>query len=146
METEQSIKILVIDDDESALDLIEFILSAAGYSIETASSLEEVRAQYDPAEFQLILCDIQLPDGSGMDYLKEVQKQQVPVPIIMITNYGSLQRVEHALKLGAYAFISKPVRKEHLLKVVKYVLEKGRMSWEQIVSEENIYSYFPPPA
>lgn len=146
MSEESKEKILVIDDDESVLEVAELILKNDGYEVSAANSVQAGLKLVQSDHFILILCDIRLPDESGMDFLMQVKDIQEDLPVIMITNFGSLQGVEEALKLGAKGFISKPLRAERILEIIKKVLAGEAMTWEKIISEENIYSYFVPPA
>jgi len=146
MSKESKGKILVIDDDESLLELAEVILQKAGYRVTAAESVHEALALAQSEDFILALCDVRLPDASGMEFLAQIQEIKKDLPVIMMTNFGSLQGVEEALSLGAKAFITKPLRSERILKIIQAVLAGETMSWEKIISEENIYSYFSPPS
>ncbi|MBN2092511.1 response regulator [candidate division KSB1 bacterium] len=139
-------KFLILEDDENVLEFLKFILEAQGDTVTEARTVQEGVSKIKTAVFDLVVCDVRLPDASGMDFIKQNKSQLGDTPVLMMTSFGSLQGVEQALKLGASAFISKPLRKEHFLKMVEYVLGGNSMSWDQIVSGENIYSYFPPPA
>ena len=139
-------KFFILEDDDNVLEFLKFILEAQGDIVTEARTVQEGIAKIKTAVFDLVICDVRLPDASGMDFIKQNKSQLGDTPILMMTSFGSLQGVEQALKLGANAFISKPLRKEHFLKMVEYVLSGNSMSWDQIVSGENIYSYFPPPA
>ncbi|MBN1351423.1 response regulator [candidate division KSB1 bacterium] len=145
MSTESKGKILVIDDDESVIEQATMILQHEGYEISTANTVHDALELVQSEDFLLALCDIRLPDASGMEFLSKIREQSKP-DVIMMTNFGSLQGVEEALNLGAKGFISKPLRAERIVKIVKSILAGETMTWEKIISEENIYSYLPPPA
>lgn len=144
MSIETKGKILVIDDDEAVLELAGAILKKAGYEVTKTDTVKAALELAHSEKFNLALCDLRLPDASGMDFLVKL-RQENAFPVVIMTSFGSLHGVEEALKLGAKGFISKPLRSEHLLKIIKDVLAGKSMSWEKIISEENIYSYFPPP-
>lgn len=146
MEKKSGRNFLILEDDENVIEFLKFILEAQGETVTEARTVQEGVQKIKSNEFDLVICDVRLPDASGMDFLKQNKSQLSNTPVIMMTSFGSLQGVEEALKLGAKAFISKPLRKEHFLKTVDFVLGGNSMSWEQIVCSENIYSYFPPPA
>lgn len=139
-------KVLVIDDDQNLLELIRALLEPAGFEVVTATTIAAGVAQLQTQTVALIISDIRLPDNSGLTFLQQLMHAENKVPVIMMTNFGSLQGVEMALKYGAKGFISKPLRKDHFLAVVRMVLNGESMTWEQIVNEEKIYTYFPPPA
>ncbi len=139
-------KVLVIDDDQNILELIRAILEPAGFEVVSATTIAAGVAQLQSQTVALIISDIRLPDNSGLIFLQQLMLAENKVPVIMMTNYGSLQGVEMALKYGAKGFISKPLRKDHFLAIVRMVLNGESMTWEQIVNEEKIYTYFPPPA
>jgi DNA-binding NtrC family response regulator len=146
MNAETTQKVLVIDDDLNVLELIRCILEQAGFEMVPAASVVAGVSQLQTQAVDLIISDIRLPDSSGLAFLQQLMLEENKIPVIMMTNFGSLQGVETALKYGAKGFISKPLRKDHFLEIVRLVLNGKSMTWEQIVSEEKIYTYFPPPA
>jgi len=101
--------ILIVDDEENALQNISAFLEPKGYEIITATNLGEARACLKRGEPDIVLLDVQLPDGYGPDLLEETMHYPVRPPIILITAYGEIEMAVEAMKKGAHDFIQKPV-------------------------------------
>ncbi|MCP4037438.1 MAG: sigma-54-dependent Fis family transcriptional regulator, partial [bacterium] len=104
-----------------------------GYDVRTAVSVEEARGLLGSRTFDLVLCDILMPDGNGLELLKEIKAQTSGTAVIMMTAYASNKSAVEAMKLGAYNYISKPFNVEELTVVAAGALEKTGLE------EENVY-------
>ena len=118
-------KILVIDDEESNLLAMDKILSAEAYSVvcakQAAIAISLVRKQH----FDLVLTDLRMPGVGGMEFLRSLRKTHPQLPVVMLTAYGTVSDAVEAMKLGALDFVSKPIRRETLLKCVQDCLQKS---------------------
>ncbi len=101
--------ILIVDDEENALRNISAFLSPKGYEIITATKLAEARAVLQRGEPDIVLLDVQLPDGYGPDLLEETLHLPNRPPIILITAYGEIEMAVEAMKNGAHDFLQKPI-------------------------------------
>jgi len=101
--------ILIVDDEENALRNISAFLSPKGYEIITATKLAEARAALQRGEPDIVLLDVQLPDGYGPDLLEETSHLPNRPPIILITAYGEIEMAVEAMKNGAHDFLQKPI-------------------------------------
>lgn len=101
--------ILIVDDEENALRNISAFLEPKGYEIITATTLGQARTSLERGEPDIVLLDVQLPDGYGPDLLEETLHYPVRPPIILITAYGEIEMAVEAMKNGAHDFIQKPV-------------------------------------
>ena len=123
-----SLRLLVVDDEEAARYGIKRALEAFGHEIEEAESAERARALMRDRKFDLLLLDVNLPGISGLEFLKEVQtesensKTEAPL-VIIITAHGSERLAVQAVKSGAYDYISKPFELDDLRLVVKNAFE-----------------------
>ncbi len=126
-------RLLVVDDEESLAEFLRLLFEKEGYDVHTAISVEEARAQLIERTFDLVLCDILMPDGNGLDLLKEIKEQNPHIAVIMMTAYASNKSAIEAMKLGAYNYISKPFNVEELIVVAAGALEKTGLE------EENVY-------
>lgn len=106
--------ILVIDDDKQILELLKMFVEANGCSALTESSAEKGLAMIRKKEFDMVLLDIMLPDGNGLEVLKNIQKISPKVPVIMITGGNDIEVAEECLKIGAADYITKPFDFEYL--------------------------------
>ncbi|MFC1585150.1 sigma-54-dependent transcriptional regulator [Fibrobacterota bacterium] len=111
-------KIMIVDDDLSLLRVIDHHLTGAGHNTTAISKPKEAVELLDKEQFDIILCDMKMPDISGMDILKKVHQRDADVVFIVITGYPTVEEAVEAMKLGAFDFIQKPVDKTHLLRVI----------------------------
>jgi DNA-binding NtrC family response regulator len=101
--------ILIVDDEENALHNLSAFLEPQGYEILTAMTLEEARSCLERGEPDIVLLDVQLPDGYGPDLLEETVNYPIRPPIILITAYGEIEMAVEAMKNGAHDFLQKPI-------------------------------------
>ena len=119
--------ILVVDDEESLRFTFGRFLTLAGHRVVTAGSCEEARERIGRGEFDLILMDVSLPDGSGLDLLEEIRRGCPDCPVIVITAYPSVETARDTLRMGAFDYIAKPVRQRTVMESVNQALrQKGR--------------------
>jgi DNA-binding NtrC family response regulator len=116
--------ILVIDDEEPILDSLRLNLAHTGYTISTAKSGEEGIILFDNGDFDLVLCDLQLPDMSGNDVLKKLKEKRPSVEVIIISGYGSVANAVEATKAGAFHFVEKPFEFDALHVLIERALER----------------------
>ncbi|MEJ2183403.1 MAG: sigma 54-interacting transcriptional regulator [Nitrospirota bacterium] len=134
-------KILVVDDEEGIRLTFGDFLIEGGYEVAAASSLTDALEHVREKSFDIFLVDIILPDGSGVELLKRIKGSEPKAPVIMITGEPGIETASEAVRLGAYDYIAKPVRKDTLLRVARTALrykesvdreEKYRLNMEAI--------------
>ncbi|MDH4273195.1 MAG: sigma-54 dependent transcriptional regulator, partial [Candidatus Aminicenantes bacterium] len=130
--------ILIIDDEKSLLDLLSVVLKKEGYRVKTLLAPTKVFELMDKEDFDLLICDIKLPQISGMEVLKYVRENRPGMPVIMITAYGSLKQAVEALKAGAIDYILKPFDVDELKIIIAQELEKRRLKEENILLKRNL--------
>ena len=101
--------ILVVDDEPDLRTLYELTLLREGYRVETAGNLAEARAQLQVCRFDVLITDMRLPDGLGMELLRDIRDQRRRERTIVITAYGSADNAVEALRCGAFDYLTKPV-------------------------------------
>ena len=106
--------ILIIDDDPEILELLTAFLKQNESDVVSEPNAEKGLAQARKQEFDIILLDIMLPDGDGVDVLKNMHRIAPKTPIIMITGGSDLDLAKECLKLGAVDYITKPFDFEYL--------------------------------
>jgi DNA-binding NtrC family response regulator len=122
--------ILIVDDEENALRNISAFLEQKGYEIITATTLAQARSSLQRGEPDIVLLDVQLPDGYGPDLLEETLHYPIRPPIILITAYGEIEMAVEAMKNGAHDFIQKPVEFLNLEKSIQRANEVVKMRKE----------------
>ena len=115
-------KILVVDDEECIRNTLEIFLADEGYDVTTAGNYKEGLAILDHKEFNLIIVDMILRDGSGLDLIHEIKARNRNCQVIIITGAPTDETASYAYQKGAFEYIPKPVRKDELLRVVNTAL------------------------
>lgn len=117
-------KILLIEDALSMAMLYEKQLDVAGITVVTAGDLATARAAQAGEDFDLLLLDLNLPDGDGLTYLEEIRGTNMETPAIVITADASLNNAVRAMKLGALDYLVKPFSESRLITTVNNTLER----------------------
>ena len=116
-------KVLIVDDEPDIRELLEITLSRMDLDTATASDLGEARALLASDDFHLCLTDMKLPDGNGIELVREIQARYPHIPVAVITAHGSTETAITALKSGAFDFVSKPVDIYKLREMVNTALK-----------------------
>jgi DNA-binding NtrC family response regulator len=130
--------LLLVDDEESFRKLVGKELARAGYAVETAGSLEEARHQVAQKSFHLIVLDVRMPDGSGLDLLKEIREISPTTAVVMLTAYGTVQEAIRAMKDGAYDFLTKPCKLSELEAVLEKAIEKQNLARGNVALQREV--------
>jgi two-component system response regulator PilR (NtrC family) len=125
--------LLVVDDEPDLRTLYELTLLREGYDIDTAGSVEEALAHLENRGYSLLITDMRLPDGSGLDLLRRLEDAGRSEKAIVITAYGSAENAVEALKAGAYDYLTKPVDLKQFRAVVASALGRGAPTLSTIV-------------
>ncbi len=107
--------ILVIDDEPALRQILAAALRKAGYFVDTAAGVVEAAAKLARGDVDVALCDIKMPDGNGVDLLRQSRESGLDTVFVMVTAMASLETALEALRAGAFDYIAKPVRDEELL-------------------------------
>ena len=120
-------KILIIEDEPDIRKTLEYNISREGYHVVSASSLLEAKSQIESDSFSLILLDLMLPDGSGLDLCREIKsdKEKSSVPIIILTAKDDEVDKVVGFELGADDYVTKPFSVRELILRMKAVLKRG---------------------
>lgn len=115
-------RILVVDDEADLRELLEITLIKMGLDVDSADCLAAARAHLARTEYALVLTDMRLPDGLGIELVTEVSAREKNTPIAVVTAYGSADNAVSALKAGAFDYVSKPVALDQLRLMVQSAL------------------------
>ncbi|MBV9497650.1 MAG: sigma-54-dependent Fis family transcriptional regulator [Acidobacteria bacterium] len=124
--------LLIVDDEASLRDFLTIVFENEGWQIEAAPTLADARAAVQRNEPDVILCDLMLPDGSGIDFLRDVKMQNPSVAVVMITAHTSTKSAVDALKAGATDYIAKPFDIEELKVIVAKAVERKELEDENL--------------
>ena len=119
-------RILVVDDQESILYFLRKTLVAEGYDVESASTAAQAREMLRADVPDVVLLDLKLPDGSGLNILEELRRDEPELAVIMMTAFGDVDTSVRAMKLGAFDYVNKPIRLEELLEILDRALKRSR--------------------
>lgn len=126
-----TLSILVVDDERILRDMLYALLSREGYVVETAADGEDALKKMDRHQYDMIISDIKMPRMSGFDLLKAVKKKYPRTAVIMMTSFGDSYAVKDCLLLGADEYITKPFKNFE----IKLVIE--RASWRLMSIRKN---------
>lgn len=116
-------RILLIDDDISFLNVYSEILRTNGYEVATATGGAEGLARLDDEYFQVVICDVYMPQMNGIEVLKEIKKAYPSILTMMLTGEGSITGAVEAMEVGAYTYMIKPIEIDQLLLNIKRAFE-----------------------
>ena len=124
-------KILIVDDELDMLELLEMIIrDKTPYQVVTTNNPLEVSPLLTDRSFDLLVTDLRMPAMGGLELIREVKIVHPYLPVIVITAYGSSESAAEAVAAGAYDYITKPFRKEHILITINRALEWRAMKKE----------------
>ncbi len=118
----RSPRVLVVDDEADLRELLELTLVKMGLDVDSAATVAEARALLARQPYQLVLTDMRLPDGLGLELVREVAATCKSTPIAVVTAFGSADNAVVALKAGAFDYIAKPVALDQLRLLVRSAL------------------------
>ena len=124
-------KILLVDDEINILTVIRKFLQDNNFLVKTADTKEEALKLLKKEEFDIILSDYKLPDGTGMEILRFFRSFEPNKPFIMITAYGSINGAVEAMKEGASHYIAKPIDFDDLLKILQFYTGRDEKNFEE---------------
>jgi PAS domain S-box-containing protein len=135
-------RILVVDDEESIRFTFESFLSDEGYEVDTAKDYHEAVQKISGTSFDLIFADIILGGKTGIDLLRKIKRENHTCPVVMITGYPNLDTASDAVRLGAFDYISKPVRPDTLLHTTTMALQHKALHDENEQIRSNLEAIF----
>lgn len=130
--------ILIVEDDTTFAVMLQTWLSKKKFSVASVSGIAAAKKTLIESSVDLVLCDLRLPDGDGIDLLEWVSNRNVNVPLIVMTSYAAIPSTVQAMKLGARDYISKPVNPEDLLQKINEVFNAGVKTGKQIPVSESV--------
>ncbi len=133
------VTILIVDDEENARCFIGDFLEGKGYEVIGAATLEEARSCLQRGDGDVVLLDVQLPDGYGPNLLYETAHWPLRPPIILITAYGDIDMAVEAMKNGAHDFLTKPIQLNQLERSIQRACEMIAMRRELAHLRETQY-------
>lgn len=120
--------VLVVDDEADIRDLMEMTLMKMGLRVETAVGVEDAKNKLDENDYSLVLTDMRMPDGSGLEVVQYIDELMLDTPIAVITAFGNADHAVEALKAGAFDYLQKPITLSQLRSLVKSAIQVNEES------------------
>lgn len=133
-----NIHVLIVDDEEPVRRLLSRLLDMNGYLSTIASNAEEARSIMSGNDFELLLCDVNMPGESGLDFIKHVYGSYPETAVIMVTGEDDTEFAEMALDIGAYGYVIKPFRPNELMINISNALRRKKLEIDNKATLANL--------
>jgi DNA-binding NtrC family response regulator len=137
--------ILVVEDKDSLRAMLRKTLEGRGYAVDEAADAYEAKRRIAAARFLVVLTDLRLPAGSGLDVLRTAKEADPETPVLLMTAFGTVDEAVQAMKEGAADFLTKPVDTDHLLLLLERAIDRRRMLTEYVLLKEDYQRRFGLP-
>lgn len=136
------LKILVIDDERSIRNTLKDILGFEGYQVELAENGRSGIELVQTNDFDIILCDIKMPEVDGLEVLEQIMKSKPESTVVMISGHGTIDTAVEAIKKGAFDFIEKPLDLNRLLITLRNASDKTALVKETQILKQKVSKKF----
>lgn len=131
-------KILIIDDEEKLRTLLTRIISLEGFEVVQAGDCKTALKKLEQNEIDVVICDVKLPDGNGVELSKLIKEKYIYIEIILLTAYGNIPDSVQAIKNGAFDYITKGDDNNKIIPLLYRALEKVSLSKRVMVLEKQL--------
>jgi CheY-like chemotaxis protein len=138
MSTNAKYDILVIDDEEVIIEAVKRIAGGEGFKVDSSLSAKEALTKIPTNEYGLIITDIMMPEMDGFQFLDELEKMKVKIPVVITTGYSTVEMAVKSLSKGAIGYIPKPFTLDELLSVIYRGLEFKKIDEEIYKDQFNL--------
>jgi DNA-binding NtrC family response regulator len=137
--------ILIVEDKENLRQMLTAAVERMGFAVDTAEDARQAQLKIKQRRYDLILTDLRLPKGSGLEVLSYSRELDDSIPVIVMTAYGTIEEAVSAMKNGAFDFIQKPLDLDHLRLLIERALEQQRIVRENILLREAVQQAYGFP-
>jgi two-component system response regulator PilR (NtrC family) len=123
-------RLLIVDDEISILQLFQIALQKQNYTVDTTNSPLDAIEKIKKTFFDIVVTDLSMPGMDGMELIKKVKEISPETAVIMMTAFGSTQTAVNAMKLGAYDYMTKPIKLEELQKTIQNAMDRAELKRE----------------
>ncbi len=138
----RSDRLFLIEDDPGVSEVVKLLLAREGYQVDSSTTVKEGLRRVAAGNYDLVVTDLKLPDGTGLDVVRLLHEKDRTFPIILMTSYSSLESAIAALRAGAVDYIIKPFDNHEFLHAVERALKERRMSRENAALRHTIASAY----
>ena len=126
-------KILFVDDDQHILSIVEQFLGRFGFNVTTESSGKKAIEMVQENHYSVVFTDLNMPEISGMELLKQVKAVSSETEVIIVSGYGTIETAIEAMKLGSYDFLQKPIHFDRFKILIDRIIEKQKLKEENLL-------------
>ena len=134
--------VLVVDDEEVMRDVLKTLLEEDGYNVQLVATAQEAREKITDTSFDLVLLDLMLPDANGIDVMRDLQRSDPYLAVVIITAFGTVEQAVKATRLGAFDFITKPFKNDEILLAVANGIQRRWLTLENLQLKANFKERF----
>ena len=132
-------KILIVDDERAIRNSFGEILMEEGHTVDTAEDGAEGIEKAEKEHFDVIFCDIKMPNMDGIEFLERLEKEEIDSQVVMISGHGDIDTAVECIKKGAFDFIQKPLDLNRILITIKNATEKTALVKETRIPKKKVY-------
>jgi two-component system, NtrC family, response regulator PilR len=134
--------ILVVDDERSMREFLRIALSRAGHTVSVADSPVAARVEYDARDYDVVITDLKMQGGSGLDVLSDVKTRHPDTQVVVVTAFATPETAIAAMKAGAYDYLTKPFKVDEIGVVVERAMEKRALLRQNVELRERLEARF----
>src|SRR6516165_892147 len=136
-------RILLAEDSKATSEPLKTLLEAGGQlQVDTVADGEAAFTALSEHPYSILLTDLQMPKLDGMKLIERIQEQKLPVTVLVMTGFGSIDQAVQAMRMGAYDFMPKPVDPEHLRLVIERVMRERTLQDEVLQLRERLQQQY----
>ncbi len=139
--SQESARVLVVDDEKVIRDILADFLTSEGYRVSSAENgakaLEELRQNH----YNLMITDLKMPELGGIELLEKIKQENINVITVIMTGFATVETAIRAMKHGAYDYILKPFKVDEVVQIIRRALDKQRLEQENIQLKETMALY-----
>src|SRR5437588_1079481 len=136
-------RILIAEDSKLTCEQLRTLLQGEGQlTVDAVGDGQAALHALSQHNYSILLTDLQMPHLDGMHLIERIQEKQLPVTVIVMTGYGSIDQAVKAMRMGAYDFLAKPVDAHHLRLVIERVLRERTLQDEVIQLRERLHQQY----
>jgi len=129
-------KALILEDERSIREILSIVVEEFDFEVDEAETFSDALEKLKGSSYELLLVDLRLPDGSGMDVVRQVRREHAETEIVVITAFASTETIKEAFELGVYDYIEKPFKIEDLRLILRNLKEK--LALKEKLKQESI--------
>ncbi|MGD0835649.1 MAG: HD domain-containing phosphohydrolase [Polyangia bacterium] len=134
-------RILVVDDERVIREILSDFLGLEGYVVRTVEDGEQALEELQKRSYNLVISDLKMPKMNGLDLIGKITEAGIPVLIVIMTGFGTVETAIEAMKHGAYDYIQKPFKVEEVIHIVKRGLDRQRLQHENLRLKDALSIY-----